>query len=922
MKPRNIQSDRVGRPLGDDLGSVTDILRGSLIIMVDPHQRVGPSSGLSWQEAGLAGVPWFGPLVHALGTVLTVRGAQLRCQPASQRHRVCPCRVGGRRPWFIAICLQVCKGVLMFLPGAGGSIGWRVQMHHASPAAFERCHRLRSSVWLPPVSATGIAAALKCHVAMHISKLDSRPHTPPRRLIKRRSMRSLTLLLALGLATLLLTQRAVALGIDYVTFLDNGEVAGHQRVRQVDARRLRVDYRFTENGRGPVLAEEFRFGPGGALLEFHVRGTSEMGGVVDEHFIRTGGLAQWQSASERGRARVRPDAVYVPMDGSLQINSVLIGRLARSSTGVLDLLPSGKVSSKVLGDIAVRRGEETRRVRLLMLTGLGLQPDFMWATTGRSPRLFASITPGYASTVESGWEESLSALLAYQKAALDKFMQARANRLRHPLVGQLVIRNARVFDSARATLGPLEDVYVRDNRVVAIRPAGGQGDEAQSVIDAGGRVLLPGLFDMHAHINRWSAAYNLAAGVTTVRDLGNSNRDLLALTREVEEGRLLGPSVIRAGLIDGRGPFATSDGVQIETLEEARSAVDWYADNGYPHLKIYGSFPHHWVAEVVAYAHARCMTVGGHVPAFMTATQAVEAGYDELNHINQLMLNFYTRLESDSRTLDRFYLPAEHAGSLDFDAPPVREFIRLLADRQTVVDPTLAGFDFLKQVQGELAEPFATIEPHMPPIIARSFRTATMAIPDEETARRYRKSYARMVEFVGLLYREGVPLVAGTDTFAGFGLHSELALYVKAGLTPAEALQVATRNGARYTRTLDDRGSVEVGKRADLVLIDGDPTRDIESIRRVALVITQGSLIYPCQIHQEIGVRPFVDVPPQMRTLSPGGDQPDTVAPPCRRLDVGSSVADRKGVRKPRAPAVAAFRANMPGLSSDSRGVN
>ncbi len=764
--------------------------------------------------------------------------------------------------------------------------------------------------------------ALKCHVAVHISTLDSRPHMPPRSLIKRRSMRSFTLLLALGLATLLLTQRAVALGIDYVTFLDNGEVAGHQRVRQVDARRLRVDYRFTENGRGPVLAEEFRFGPGGSLLEFHVRGTSEMGGAVDEHFIRTGGLAQWQSASERGRVRARPGAVYLPMDSSLHIHSVLIDQLARSSTGALDLLPSGRVTSKMLGEVTVRRGAQLRRVRLLMLTGLGLQPDFMWATTGSAPRLFASITPGYSSTIESGWEDSLPDLLAHHKAALDALMAARARRLRHPLAGHLVIRNARVFDSALAVLRPLEDVHVRDGRIVAILPAGSPGDEAQSVIDAGGRVLLPGLFDMHAHLNRWSAAYNLAAGVTTVRDLGNSNRDLLALTREVDEGRLLGPSVIRAGLIEGRGPFATSDGVQIETLEEARAAVDWYATNGYPHLKIYSSFPHQWVPEVVAHAHARGLTVGGHVPAFMTATDAIEAGYDELTHINQLMLGFVAPPGTDSRTLDRFYLPAEHAGSIDFDAPRVREFVRLLADRQIVVDPTLAGFDFLKQVHGELAEPFATIAPHMPPVIARSFRVAAMAIPDEETAQRYRASYARMVDFVGLLYRAGVPLVAGTDTFAGFGLHSELALYVKAGLTPAEAIQVATRNGARVSATLHDRGSIDVGKRADLVLVDGDPTRDIEALRRVALVITQGSVIYPCQIHREIGVRPFVDTAPQVRSLGEGRDEPDAAGPACRRLEPGSLVAYRRAVRKTRTPTIPAVRGGLVGTASDSRSVN
>ena len=125
-----------------------------------------------------------------------------------------------------------------------------------------------------------------------------------------------------------------------------------------------------------------------------------------------------------------------------------------------------------------------------------------------------------------------------------------------------------------------------------------------------------------------------------------------------------------------------------------------------------------------------------------------------------------------------------------------------------------------------------------------------------------------MVEFVGRLYKAGVPLVAGTDTLAGFSLHSELVLYVKAGLTPAQALQIATLNGAKFTNTLSDRGTITPGKLADLILIDGDPTKNIEDIRKVALVITRGKLIYPNEINRAIGVKPFVLAPPKLRKVN------------------------------------------------------
>jgi len=155
----------------------------------------------------------------------------------------------------------------------------------------------------------------------------------------------------------------------------------------------------------------------------------------------------------------------------------------------------------------------------------------------------------------------------------------------------------------------------------------------------------------------------------------------------------------------------------------------------------------------------------------------------------------------------------------------------------------------------------------MPPDVRRSFFVGSMDIPDAETDARYKRSYAKMVEFVGRLYRAGVPLVAGTDQIPGVTLQAELALYVRAGLTPAQAIQIATRNGARYTGTSRDRGSVVPGKLADLVLVDGDPTKDIADMRKVALVITQGHWFSPKELHEEMGIVPFIASVPAVRAL-------------------------------------------------------
>jgi hypothetical protein len=348
------------------------------------------------------------------------------------------------------------------------------------------------------------------------------------------------------------------------------------------------------------------------------------------------------------------------------------------------------------------------------------------------------------------------------------------------------------------------------------------------------------------------------------------------------------PWIVPSGFLEGDSPFASQLGRKITTLDEAKAAIDWYAERGYPQLKIYNSFPRALLRETVAYAHRRGMRVSGHVPAFMRAQEVVEQGFDEIQHVNQVLLNFLVTSSTDTRTLERFYLPAEKLADFDFNSKQARDFLALLKEHRTVLDPTLATFSFIKQRDGEVPEPYATTIAHFPPNVQRGMLSGGMKIPDDATAARYKASYARMVEFIGLAFRTGIPLVAGTDSLAGFSLHSELEVYVKAGLTPAQALQVATLNGARYTRTLHERGSIEEGKLADLVLIDGEPTRDIADLRRVALVITQGRLIRPAQVHLALGVKPFVGDAPALTTHANaaigdrnGTDQP--AVPPATR---------------------------------------
>ncbi|HEY5972223.1 MAG TPA: amidohydrolase family protein [Pseudoxanthomonas sp.] len=665
--------------------------------------------------------------------------------------------------------------------------------------------------------------------------------------------------LSLCLAMCLAAPAWPAETIRYVALVDGGKKAGEQVVSKGDDGVTKVDFIFKDNGRGPELKEEFKLAEDGTYSSYQVKGTSTFGAPVEETFSRTGDVVEWKSKSDKGEQKVSGTALYSPLGGTPEGFSVVMAALAKRADGKLPLIPSGILTMRKIAEAEVANGGEKRKVQLVSMTGIGLTPTFVWATEGESPRLFAFIYPGFLQLIEQGWEGNADALEAQQKKSEGEAVLAMEQRLAHPLPGTTLIRNARVFDSEHAKLGPAADLLIENGKIVSIANGGGEKAKADNVIDAGGKVLLPGLFDMHSHLGRWDGGLQLAAGVTTIRDMGNDNTTLQQLMVEEKEGRLLSPSVVPAGFIEGESKMSARNGFVIKNLEEAKKAVDWYAGHGYSQVKIYNSFPKDILRDTAAYAHQRGLRVSGHIPAFMRAQEAVEQGYDEIQHINQVMLNFVVTPETDTRTLQRFYLVAEKTDGLDFDSKPVQDFIALLAEKQIVVDPTLATFEFLHQRDGELSPIVADIADHLPPDIQRSRRVGEMNIPDDATAQRYTRSYDKLVEFVGRMYKAGVPIVAGTDEVAGFTLQHELALYVKAGMTPAQALQVATWNGAKYTRTLEDRGSVTVGKRADLVLVDGDPTSNIADIRKVALVIKQGKAYYPSEIDEALGIKPFAE---------------------------------------------------------------
>lgn len=653
----------------------------------------------------------------------------------------------------------------------------------------------------------------------------------------------------------------------YLIISENAKQIGAQITERLDDGTTKVRFEFKNNGRGPDLTEQFRMTADGSMTSYSVQGNSTFGAVVNERFERKGDQAEWKSTSEQGQKTVKGAAGYLPLNSSFEVVSAYIGVLAAAPDHKMALLPSGTLSQTVLDTLEVSSASGAKQtVQLVAQTGVGLSPAFYWATTDSKPRLFGVIIPGFANILEEGWQGAAPQMAARQKQAESKMLESLAVKLQQPLNGLTVVRNARVFDSEKAVVGAPSDIYLLRGRITAVLPAGSPSQGVVNTIDAEGRIVLPGLFDMHGHVDRWSGALNMSTGVTSVRDMGNDNTQLQAMLDETAAGKLLAPQVVPAGFLEGESPFSANNGYVIKDLAEAKKAIDWYAQHGYPQLKIYNSFPKAILKDTVAYAHSRGMRVSGHIPAGLRAQEALDAGYDEIQHINQVLLNFLVKPDTETRNLNRFVLPAEKVADMDFNSKPYKDFVAGLVKKQISIDPTLSAFAFLQQRDGDLNEPYKGFAANMPPDVARGFAVGGMKIENDKVWQRYQKSYAKMIEFVGIMYRAGVPIVAGTDDVPGFTLHSELALLVKAGLTPAQALQVATRNGARYTRTSHERGSITPGKLADLVLVDGDPTKDIADLRKVAAVITRGYLVSPRDIDAALGIAPFVAATPKLVT--------------------------------------------------------
>lgn len=635
-----------------------------------------------------------------------------------------------------------------------------------------------------------------------------------------------------------------------------------------DADNMQIEYEYRNNGRGPTIKEKVTLGENKLPVAWTIEGATTFGNKVDEKFVMAGNKASWKDTSGTGSTVADGASLYVAQEGSPYQLSIYARALLADADRRMPVLPGGELRLQEIEKIHLSAEPGELAATAYALSGIDLNPTYFLLDSNNdfvavmSPR-FAIVRDGYEAE-----EERLRDLAAEYAARRFEDIQ---KKVAHNFEGPVRINNVHVFDPATKSLTEPMSVTIENNgitRVTAYNPgtgtsaSTGTGTSADQVeIDGAGGTLIAGMYEMHAHLGQNSALLNIAAGITSVRDMGNNNEVLSELIENIESGRLAGPRVIRSGFIEGKSPFNSNNGTLVSTQEEALDAVRAYSNGDYYQIKIYNSMNPEWVPAMVKLAHENGLKVTGHVPAFSNADAMIAAGYDEMTHINQVMLGWVLDEGEDTRTLLRLTALSRLPG-LDLNDPRVSATLDAMVAKGVGIDPTLAIHEaLLRSRNGTVSPGMVDYVDHLPIAEQRSARTAWSDISTPADDEAYWKAFDKIIGALKVMHERGIFMVPGTDLGGSFAYHRELELYQQVGMSPAEIVAWASYGMADYLGQSDKTGSIEAGKLADFFLVPGDPTQDLKAIKTISMVVKDGTVYFPSEIYPEFGIQPFVAAP-------------------------------------------------------------
>ncbi|MGB8885690.1 MAG: amidohydrolase family protein [Candidatus Korobacteraceae bacterium] len=619
---------------------------------------------------------------------------------------------------------------------------------------------------------------------------------------------------------------------------------------------LKSEFEFTDRGSKVPLTATLRTSDGYVPQSFVIKGkTSRMSDIDTEVTINGSSAAVRQGKDTR---TVTTPASFFTISGyspvAVQMELVRYWR-THGSPAELATLPSGAVKIQDRGSETMDIGGHNIQVERYTVQGLIWGMETLWMDSNNNLAALVSTDAEFDhfEAVRDDYEPALAKFVASaardEMAALTELSQKLPGRR----TGTFAFVGATVIDGTGKAPIPDATVVTSEGKIVAVGPSNTVKVPADAQrIDVAGKYIIPGLWDMHAHYEQveWGPIY-LAAGVTTVRDVGNEYDFITQVRDAVNSGKALGPHMLLAGIVDGDGPYAIGI-TRVNSPADAQSWVTRYHDSGFQQIKIYSSVKPDNVKAICADAHKVGMTVTGHIPNGMNAYEGVDDGMDMINHIHYI-LDLLQPKDFDSKKAtgpERLKMMS----SLDVNGEAAQKAVRFLAQHHTVIDPTMA----LMEMEFRSADvPAEKLEPGIARVAPELHEQLVNGGLPPQLAAEGQKIVQEELHLIGGLHRAGVPIVAGTDqAVPGFSVYHEIELYVQAGFTPMEALQAATIVPARAMKVEGDSGSLEVGKRADLDVLDANPLDDIHNIRSVRSVVADGVLYEPAPLWESVGFKP------------------------------------------------------------------
>lgn len=617
----------------------------------------------------------------------------------------------------------------------------------------------------------------------------------------------------------------------------------------------RVAYRMSMSLRGWVTEtdELVTLAPDKRPSAIAIRGFTDSGDATESFDVDAGGVARWKTAVDSGSA---PFAArrYNTYGGPWLASEMDVNALVAAGAKGIDLLPTGHASIKIGQPLTIDGPQGKKTVKLAFITGYGFSPSPVWLD--QDNRFFGNA--GQISLLPEGYESDGPRM----KDVQDKAIAAMVRDIAHSFLAPAnrsptLVDNVLMFDSVAGAYLPNRAVLISNGKVAAVGAAGSiKAPAGAMVVDGRGKTLLPGLWDSHQHVgDDWNLLQNVATGMTNYRSPGSMIDEALSIYKRRAAGDLLAPDGKISVIVDRKDPLAAQGALTVSSAAETIAAVDKIKAAGLWGVKFYTSMNPAWIAPGAAEAHKLGLHVHGHVPAGMRPLDAVRAGYDEVTHINFIMMQAMPQDVVDkANTAARLEGPAKYGKDVDLDSPAMKAFYAELSKRKTIIDPTLTVWEPLMTSDGSALSPeYAPFAEVAPPSVARGWKIPGYPLFGGLTRDDFRKSFVKMVELVGRLHQAGVPIVAGTDGY-GLELVRELELYQQAGLTNAESLQTATIVPARMTGMDGRVGSIAPGKTADIILVDGDVSKDLTNLRHVRTVFLDGYRLDGAALRQASGL--------------------------------------------------------------------